>query len=78
MQVEDKQVFVLQGNREVQFSIHQFLPVADYDDIVNRQKLVDKLHCALLFLRSTHKSRKRRDRKSSSNILITEILNHSD
>ena len=78
IQVDGKQVFVLQGNREVQFSIHQVLLAADYDAILYGQNLVDTLHCALPFLCSTHESRKRRDRKSSSNILITEVLHHSD
>ena len=76
--VDGKQIFVLQGNREVQYNIRLVLLAADYDDIVNGQKLVDTLHCALQLLCFTHKSRKRRDRKSSSNISITEVLHHSD
>ncbi len=46
--------------------------------IFNCQKLAETLHWALLFFRPNHKSWKQVDKKSSSNIFITEVLHHSD
>ncbi len=50
IRVHSNQVFFLQGNREVQFDIQQVLPAAEYDDIVNGQKLMDTLQSALSVL----------------------------
>lgn len=35
IRIDDKQVFVIQNDREVQHSFHQVLPADKYDSIVN-------------------------------------------
>lgn len=47
VEVENKQIFVLQGNRRVQYSLHQIIPQTEYKELVNGENLASILHSAL-------------------------------
>ncbi len=76
--VDNKQLFAVIKDREVQFSVHQAIEPSTYDEIVNGERLVHTLSKILPQLNSN----KRRTKPSKKRIIpavhITEVLYHTD
>ncbi len=77
IRIDGKQVYVLQDDREVQFSIHQNILASTYDSIDNGENFAETLHSVLPSFKSTHLRSKNSRKKSDPKIMITEVLHHS-
>lgn len=74
IRVEDKQVFILVGNKEVQHSIHQVIPDQDFQKLTNETCFMDIPHSAMIQFKSNHRLHKR----DTQEVLIQEIIHPSD
>ena len=74
LRVDDKQVFVLDGDKEKQFSIHQTMKAEDYDSINNGYYHLYQLNGAL----QQFISRPTKSSTKTFRVHITEILHPSD
>lgn len=75
IRVDDKQVYVLDGNREVQYNITQILPSTEYDAIVNGDHEIDTLYSQFSVFRSADEHL---ETAEMSDTFITEILERGD
>jgi len=75
IRMDGKQVYVIQNDREVQYSLHQILPAVKYDSMVNGTYVTDILRAVTPSLKSSIKTK---DTDSTAKVMITEILHRSD
>lgn len=74
LRIENKQVFVLAGKVEKQFSVHQVIPDSDFQELTSDEHYFETLHsCMKQFV-----SKKARKHVSEGEVLITEVLHPAD
>lgn len=76
IRIEEKQVFLLINDKEVQFSIHQLIPAKEYEEIKNGDRYIKQIHHMMKQFKST--SQKEYSTNKDPKILITEILHPRD
>eukprot|EP00171_Calliarthron_tuberculosum_P022791 IDg22791t1 len=76
LRVDDKQVFLLIKDKEVQFSLHQVILSSKYDSIVNGENTVQIIHNATKQFRSSNRTMRQKQKPLS--VHITEIVRPKD
>ena len=77
IRVDDKQVFLLDGNKEKQFSIHQVIPENNFESIKNGEFLMETMYNMIHQFKSSN-TKERRKSKTPAHVHITEVLHPKD
>ena len=77
IRVDDKQVYLLDGNVEKQFSVHQVIPEKQFNSIINGDDFIESLHTGVIQFKSTKEERKSED-ENQKEVHIIEVLHPKD
>ncbi len=71
IRIDEKQVFVVIDEREVQSSIHQVVQATTYDEVVNSERLIYNLQNAMPQFSSAKKSSKPNKPRVTPGVFVT-------